>query len=190
MANQTGIAITITAFLPTGKTLDEQFNALSIVKNAHATSDYAALLVASRDVLVKTEQKTRRIPDAVIEASPTAAEIEAAAQAQAQIDADYERGFEAGEVASPINDDDANNEAFNHGWAAGFATTPMEGPAPVNQPELVDIAAQNYDRGYAAGRSEGAKVSAEDAANDDFMSGFTAGDKARPQAPVKKPKAA
>ncbi|SDL06831.1 hypothetical protein SAMN05428953_12640 [Mesorhizobium muleiense] len=63
MANQTGIAIVIKAFLPTGKTLDEQFNALSIVREAHATGDYATLLKAATVEDVKTEQKTRRIED-------------------------------------------------------------------------------------------------------------------------------
>jgi hypothetical protein len=63
MANQTGIAIVIKAFLPTGKTLDEQFAALSIVKAAHETSDYAALLKAATIEEVKTEQKTRRVED-------------------------------------------------------------------------------------------------------------------------------
>lgn len=63
MANQTGIQITIKAWLPTGKTLDEQFEALSIVKNAHASGDYAALLTASKIEGVQTEQKTRRFDD-------------------------------------------------------------------------------------------------------------------------------
>ncbi|RWF74520.1 MAG: hypothetical protein E5X15_09935 [Mesorhizobium sp.] len=63
MANQTGIAIVIKAFLPTGKSLDEQFEALSIVKTAHETSDYSALLKAASIEEVKTEQKTRRIED-------------------------------------------------------------------------------------------------------------------------------
>lgn len=61
--NQPGIAINIKAFLPTGKTLDEQFNALTIVKTAHETGDYSALLAASQDVEVKTESKTRRIEE-------------------------------------------------------------------------------------------------------------------------------
>lgn len=63
MANQTGIAIVIKAFLPTSKSLDEQFAALSIVKTAHETSDYSALLKAASIEEVKTEQKTRRIED-------------------------------------------------------------------------------------------------------------------------------
>lgn len=65
MANQTGIAITIKAFLPTGKTLDEVFAALSIVKDAHATGDYSAVLRAALVEEAKTEQKTRRVEDAV-----------------------------------------------------------------------------------------------------------------------------
>lgn len=64
MANQTGIAIVIKAFLPTGKSLDDQFNALTIVKNAHASGDYAELLKAASVEEVKTEQKTRRVEDA------------------------------------------------------------------------------------------------------------------------------
>lgn len=59
--NQTGIAISIKAFLPTGKTLDEAFNALSIVKTAHESGDYTALLAAAQIDEIKTEQKTRRI---------------------------------------------------------------------------------------------------------------------------------
>lgn len=59
--NQTGIAIVIKAFLPTGKTLDETFAALSIVKTAHETGDYAPLLAAAKVEEVKTEQKTRRV---------------------------------------------------------------------------------------------------------------------------------
>ena len=61
--NQSGIAIVVKAFLPTGKTLDEQFAALSIVKTAHETGDYAALLRAAQDVEIKTEAKTRRIEE-------------------------------------------------------------------------------------------------------------------------------
>ena len=61
--NQTGIAIVIKAFLPTGATIDEQFTALSIVKDAHASGDYTALLKAAKVDEVKTEQKTRRVED-------------------------------------------------------------------------------------------------------------------------------
>lgn len=58
-----GIAITIKAFLPTGKTIDEQFEALSIVKDAHATGDYSKVLAKAKIDEVKSEQKTRRIED-------------------------------------------------------------------------------------------------------------------------------
>lgn len=68
--NQTGIAIVIKAWLPAGKTLDEQFEALSIVKQAHATGDYAPLLAAASVEEVKTEQKTRRIEIAPADEEP------------------------------------------------------------------------------------------------------------------------
>ena len=68
--NQTGVAIVIKAFLPTGTTIDEQFAALSIVKDAHATGDYAALLKAAQIDEVKTEQKTRRVEDEPAAAEP------------------------------------------------------------------------------------------------------------------------
>lgn len=67
--NQNFIDITIKAALPTGKTLDEQFAALSIVKTAHETGDYAPLLAAAQDVQIRTEAKTRRV-----EIAPVAAE--------------------------------------------------------------------------------------------------------------------
>lgn len=68
-SNVQGIAITIKAFLPTGKTLDEQFEALSLVKTAHASGDYADLLKAANIDEVKTEQKVRRIEDAPADAT-------------------------------------------------------------------------------------------------------------------------
>lgn len=58
-----GIAIVIKAFLPTGKTLDEQFEALSIVKDAHASGDYSKVLAKAKIDEVKAEQKTRRVED-------------------------------------------------------------------------------------------------------------------------------
>jgi hypothetical protein len=61
MANQTGIFISINAWLPTGKGLDEQFQALSLVKAAHESGDYAPLLAAAKIEAVKTESKTRRM---------------------------------------------------------------------------------------------------------------------------------
>lgn len=63
MANQTGIAITIHAFLPTGRSIEEQFEALSLVKTAHETGDYSAVLKAAAIEKVRSEQKTRRVED-------------------------------------------------------------------------------------------------------------------------------
>lgn len=84
MSNVTGIAIVIKAFLPTGKTLDEQFAALSIVKAAHETGDYAPLLAAANIDEVKTEQKTRRMDDA-----PKAEEPQGDAPEFAEVPASY-----------------------------------------------------------------------------------------------------
>lgn len=75
--NVTGIAITIKAFLPTGKSVDEQFAALSVVKEAHETGDYSKVLTSAMIDEVKSEQKTRRIAD---DPAPTAPEPEPAAE--------------------------------------------------------------------------------------------------------------
>lgn len=69
--NQTGIAITIKAWLPTGKGLDEQFAALSLVKDAHASGDYAPLLGAAKIEAVQTDSKTRRVDDAPAVTAPS-----------------------------------------------------------------------------------------------------------------------
>ncbi len=63
MANQNVIAITIKAFLPVGKTIDEQFKALSLVKTAHESGDYSEVLKAATIEGVKSENKTRRIEE-------------------------------------------------------------------------------------------------------------------------------
>lgn len=100
MSNVTGIAIVIKAFLPTGKTLDEQFTALSIVKTAHETGDYSPLLAASQIDEIKTEQKTRRIDDAPVIAPEQAEPVEPTGTiAGAQIEGD-----DAGEQDLPLRD--------------------------------------------------------------------------------------
>ena len=94
--NQQGIAISIRAFLPMGKSLDDQLAALSLVKTAHETGDYAALLTAAQDVEVKTDQKTRRVeitkemisdPSVPVEAKPAHFETPAATQQAREDDA-------------------------------------------------------------------------------------------------------
>lgn len=94
--NQTGIAIVIKAWLPAGKTLDEQFEALSIVKQAHATGDYAPLLAAASVEEVKTEQKTRRVEIAPTTEEPADAEPEVAQEADPVEPGDRRRGSRAG----------------------------------------------------------------------------------------------
>ena len=61
--NKAGVAITIKAFLPIGKSLDEQFIALSLVKDAKDTGEYDLLLKAATEVEIKTESKTRRMEE-------------------------------------------------------------------------------------------------------------------------------
>lgn len=95
--NQTGIAIVIKAWLPAGKTLDEQFEALSIVKQAHATGDYAPLLAAASVEEVKTEQKTRRVEIAPTTEEPADAEPEVAQEADAAEPGARRRGAGDGE---------------------------------------------------------------------------------------------
>ncbi|WP_421930028.1 hypothetical protein [Nitratireductor rhodophyticola] len=77
--NQQGIAIVIKAWLPTGDTIDEQFERIGLVKTAHETGDYAPVLSAAKIDEVKAEQKTRRVeeedqtePTATAEPEPTA----------------------------------------------------------------------------------------------------------------------
>lgn len=60
MAIETGIAITIRAFLHTGKTLDEQFAALTMMKEAHETGDYTKVLAVAQIDEIKAEPKSRR----------------------------------------------------------------------------------------------------------------------------------
>jgi hypothetical protein len=76
--NQTGIAIVIKAFLPTGKSLDESHAALSLVKDAHATGNYSTLLAQAKVEEVKTEMKTRRVETPVLTVVHAAPEDDAA----------------------------------------------------------------------------------------------------------------
>lgn len=63
MANQNGIAITIKGFLPTGKTLEEQFAAMSLVRGAQDDDNAMAELISSlTDLKFDAQIKTRREP--------------------------------------------------------------------------------------------------------------------------------
>lgn len=109
MANVSGIAIVIKAFLPTGKTLDEQFAALSIVKDAHASGDYSPLLAAAQIDEVKTEQKVRRVEDAPVVAQP-APEPEPVNDTPIVIPGD---NFEDGLDQPRVNPDDVPEDALD-----------------------------------------------------------------------------
>ena len=63
MANQNGIAVTIKGFLPTGKTLEEQFEAMSLVRAAQGdVSQLPMLAVEMIDFSFDAVIKTRRGP--------------------------------------------------------------------------------------------------------------------------------
>lgn len=83
MAIENGIAITIRAFLHTGKTLDEQFAALTMMKEAHETGDYTKVLAVAQIDEIKAEPKSRRT---ATEAAPVAAKP----VASPAIDQDFE----------------------------------------------------------------------------------------------------
>ena len=72
MALENGIAITIHAFLHTGKTLDEQFAALTMMKEAHASGDYSKVLAVAQIDEIKAEPKTRRRAAAEVTPAPVA----------------------------------------------------------------------------------------------------------------------
>lgn len=109
MANISGIAVTIKAFLPTGKTLDEQFAALTLVKEAHASGDYSKVLSAAKIDDVKAEQKTRRVEDAPsTTTTTTTAEVDNGGEttgAETANDGDEMAG-EPGEAQGEAGDDD------------------------------------------------------------------------------------
>ena len=100
--NQSGIAISLKAFLPLGKTVEEQIAALTTVKTAHETGDYAFLLAAVHDIEVKTEQKTRRI-----EVAPAAPSTEppAATQQASEEDAAPEADLREAGTYDPMDAD-------------------------------------------------------------------------------------
>lgn len=63
--NQTGLAITIKAFLVLKPNdINQNLAALTLAKEAHETGNYSALIAAASIDEVKVEQKSRRVEDA------------------------------------------------------------------------------------------------------------------------------
>ena len=61
MAKQNGFEISIKAFIPAGKTTEEQFAVLSAIKDAKTSGKFDAVMAGAVDVEVKTEGKNRLI---------------------------------------------------------------------------------------------------------------------------------
>lgn len=63
--NQTGLAITIKAFLVLKPNdINQNLAALTLAKEAHETGDYSSLIAAASIDEVKVEQRSRRVEDA------------------------------------------------------------------------------------------------------------------------------
>ncbi len=122
---QQGVEITIRAFLPVGKSLEEQHDALTLVKEAKTSGKFDALLDKSLDLVVKTEMRNRR----------TTAEAPAA-EPKPEDHPDYQRGFIQGhdKPEAVVGPDDANIAEFNAGWAAGNAALEAEKAAQQQPP--------------------------------------------------------
>lgn len=65
MANVSGIAIQIKAFMPIGSTIADTMAALSSIEKAEKTGDYTEVLKSSNIEAIKVEQKTRRMKKSV-----------------------------------------------------------------------------------------------------------------------------
>jgi hypothetical protein len=95
MANKTGIAITIKAFIETGKDMASQFKAMSAVMSAKDSGDYNELFKLVTVEEMKSEQVTRRA--ATVAATTTAT----APATTAPADTSAASGEAAGEVSEP-----------------------------------------------------------------------------------------
>ena len=65
--NQSGIVVKIEAFIPTGSTIDEAYQALSVVRDAQESGDYSNVLAHAKIDNVTVKQISRRVP---VEAAP------------------------------------------------------------------------------------------------------------------------
>jgi hypothetical protein len=67
--NQTGLAITIKAFLVLKPNdINQNLEALTLAKEAHETGDYSKLIASASIDEVKVEQRSRRVEDAPVAA--------------------------------------------------------------------------------------------------------------------------
>lgn len=67
---QAGLVISIKAFIPLTRDLNQNLEALTLAKVAHETGDYSALIAAAQVDEVKVEQRSRRVEDAPVAPEP------------------------------------------------------------------------------------------------------------------------
>lgn len=127
MANQNGIAIIIKAWLPTGKTLDEQLSALTIVKAAHESSDYAPLLAAAKIEAVSTESKTRRMGENPTTAMPQTEQLQQPPSSTSP----------SAEASPSLSASVADGSSLMPGNFLG--ENPHEPPAPTDVPDMSKV---------------------------------------------------
>lgn len=83
MANKTGYALAITAFIAIGATLESQLATLTAVKEAQDEGDFTALFALAEVDKFTVKQKTIRVPDAApTETATTEAETAEAGEAE------------------------------------------------------------------------------------------------------------
>jgi len=115
--NQNGIAISLKAFVPMGKSIDEQLEVLMLVKSCHASGDYSPLLKMAIVDQVKAEQKTRRIEDPAEQVQGEATEATAAdVPAEADVkpnDEDTARPDRESGLEFPTDDASADDGFWN-----------------------------------------------------------------------------
>jgi hypothetical protein len=63
---QPGLVISIKAFIPLTRDLNQNLEALTLAKQAHETGDYSHLIAAATVDEVKVEQRSRRVEDAPV----------------------------------------------------------------------------------------------------------------------------
>jgi hypothetical protein len=86
---QAGLVISIKAFIPLTRDLNQNLEALTLAKQAHESGDYSALIAAAQVDEVKVEQRSRRVEDAPV-APPAVPLLEVMGEPSAEVEAEPE----------------------------------------------------------------------------------------------------